>query len=219
LTWDGTRWAVDGTGEIERIAKRVVRRIYREAADCDDDEIRKTIGAWARKSEAGTRRAHMIRAAQSEPGIPILPENLDSNAWLLNVENGTMDLQTGTLQAPERDHLITKQAPASYEAKARCPRWLAFLDKIMGGDEQLIGFLQRAVGYSLTGDVSERVLFILYGTGDNGKSTFLETLRTILGEYAMRTPTATLMLSRSDGIPNDVARLQGARFGTASESE
>jgi putative DNA primase/helicase len=93
-----------------------------------------------------------------------------------------------------------------------------FLDQVFDADWDLIKFVQRAVGYSLTGDTSERVLFILQGDGANGKTTFLETLRALLGDYAARTPAETLLANRLDAIPNDVARLMGARFVTASET-
>jgi len=111
-------------------------------------------------------------------------------------------------------------APVVYRPKAECPKFLAFLDWAMAGDETLVRFLQRAAGYSLTGSTVERMLLILFGEGKNGKSTLLEVLRDILGDYAMRTPTDTLLDKRdSSGIPNDIARLRGVRFVSASEAE
>ena len=107
----------------------------------------------------------------------------------------------------------------AYDEGAEAPTWLAFLDRIMAGDRELIDFLQRAIGYSLTGDTREHCLFILYGTGRNGKSTKLETLRALLGDYAMQTPAETLLVKRENAIPNDIARLRGGRFVAASESE
>ena len=137
----------------------------------------------------------------------------------MNVLNGTLDLRTGELRPHRREDLITKLAPVVYDHEARCPLFLAFLDRILAGNADLIAFVQRAVGYSLTGDVQERVLLILWGGGANGKSTLLETLRGMLGDYAMRTPTETLLVKREGAIPNDIARLKGARFVSASEAD
>src|SRR5262249_46705090 len=116
-------------------------------------------------------------------------------------------------------NLITKLAPTEYDSSASAPTWDAFLARVMNNDEELVKFLQRAVGYSLTGITSERVLFLLFGIGRTGKSTFLEVIRDVLGDYAMRTATTTLMVKRNETIPNDVARLKGARFVSASEAE
>jgi putative DNA primase/helicase len=114
---------------------------------------------------------------------------------------------------------ITKIIEVPYEAGAGCPRWLEFLSQITGDDKELIAYLQRVVGYSLTGRTSEHCLFLLHGIGANGKSTFLETLRALLGPYAMQAQADSLMARRSDGPRPDIARLAGARLVTASESE
>jgi len=149
----------------------------------------------------------------------VRPEQLDADAWRLNVSNGTLDLRTGRLLRHDPGALITKLAPVEHSTDARCPIWLTFLDRIMRGDVDVIAFLQRALGYALTGDVSEQVMFFLYGTGANGKSTLLNTVHAVLGDYASHTPTETLLLKRGDTIPNDLARLKGARFVTAVEAE
>ncbi|MFN3763256.1 MAG: phage/plasmid primase, P4 family, partial [Anaerolineae bacterium] len=130
---------------------------------------------------------------------------------------GTIDLRSGELRPHNPDDLITKIAPVDYIPDAQAPTWEAFLHRIMDGNERLIAFLQRAVGYSLTGDTSERVLFILYGTGANGKTTFLETLRALLGDYGIQAPADTLLVGRENAVPNDIARLRGARFIAVSE--
>src|SRR5439155_4535552 len=173
----------------------------------------------ALRSEQAARMQGMVTLAQSEPGIPVKPDQLDADPWALNVLNGTLDLRTGQLRPHRREDLITKLAPVVYDHEARYPLFLAFLDRIFAGNTELIGFVQRAVGYSLTGDVRERVLLILWGGGANGKSTLLETLRSMLGDYAMRTPTETLLVKHDGAIPNDVARLRGARFVSASEAD
>ncbi|MDP9356026.1 MAG: hypothetical protein M3R02_12240, partial [Chloroflexota bacterium] len=157
LAWDGMRWQVDDSGEIVRRAKATVRGIYAEAKETSDPEERKSIARHALRSEADARIKAMISLAQSEPGIPIDPALLDTDPWLLTCLNGTINLRSGELLPHERVHYITKCAPVTHNPEATCPTWLAFLERIMAGDADLIGFLQRAIGYSLTGNTSERV--------------------------------------------------------------
>ena len=220
IVWGGTRWSADDSGEVHRRAKSTVATIYGEASRSTDEDARKAIAKHAMRTEASQKLQAMIALARSELGIPVLPKDLDTHRWLLNLQNGTLNLRTATLQPHSQANMITKLAPVEYDPSARCPLWLAFLDRIMGGKEALIGFLQRAIGYALTGDVSERALFILYGTGANGKTTFLNVVSALLGEdYAQQTPTETLLVKRfGSAIPNDVARLRGARLITAQET-
>jgi putative DNA primase/helicase len=217
LIWDGVRWAVDQSGQIHQIAKQVVRKIYREVQSVDDPDKRRAISRHAMASESDKRIAAMISLAQSE--VSIRPELLNADPWLLNCLNGTVNLRTGRLLPHTMEHFITKLAPVNFDPNSACPRWLEFLSRILNGNEQLIDFLQRAVGYALTGETSEQCLFIFYGSGANGKSTFLQTMSYVLGDYSMSTPTETLLVKRSGAIPNDVARLKGARFVIACEAD
>jgi len=170
-------------------------------------------------SENQSRIKAMIELAKSESEIVIVPEALDTDEWLLNTINGTIDLRTGELKPHVRENLITKLVSVQYDPDAVCPTWDACLHKIMGGNNELIRFLQKAIGYSLTGSTREQCMFILYGAGANGKSTFLNTIERLLADYAQQTPTDTLMAKKNEGIRNDVARLKGTRFVTASEAE
>jgi putative DNA primase/helicase len=217
--WDGRRWAHDDTAAAVRRAKATVRAIYAEAAAGGDEDERKMTAAWAMRSEARGRLDAMLALAASEPGIPVLPGQLDADPWLLNVANGTLDLRTGKLREHERADRVTKLAPVAYDPAADCPGWHDFLARILDGDAELEAFLQRAVGYSLTGIISEECLFLPYGTGRNGKSKFLEALRAMLGDYAQQAPRELLMARRSETIPNDIARLKGARLVTSIETK
>ncbi len=219
LVWDGGRWCPDEIGEVSRRAKETVISIYAEAETADDETARKNVAKWGMRSEAEKQIRAMVQLARTEVGIPVLPSALDTDHWLLNCANGTLDLRLGELREHTREDLITKQTSAIYDDNAACPQWLAFLDRITNSDRELQSFLQRAVGYSLTGDTSEQALFILYGSGSNGKSTFLEVVRRLLGDYSLHTPTETLMVKRGQSIPNDLARLAGARLVTAAETE
>ena len=216
LVWDGKRWVKDDTGEVYRLAKETVSSIYQEAAAAPNDEARKELGKHATRSEAGARIKEMVDLARSD--VPVMPDELDASPDLLNTESGTIDLRTGELREHRREDLITKIAPTTYRPDAAAPTWEAFLERVLPG-EDLRAFVQRAVGYSATGDTSEQCMFINHGGGANGKSTFQEAIAAALGNYAMRAPTEMLLAKRSDGVPNDVARLKGARFVSASETE
>jgi putative DNA primase/helicase len=221
LDWDGRHWQQDASGEVTRKAKGVVRGIYDEAKDAaaaGNTKQADAIAKHATSSHAVARINAMIDLARSEDGIPCDPDAFDRDVWLLNAANGIVDLRTGALRPHDRSALLSKITPAKYDPDARCNIFLTFLDRIMGGNAELIDFLQRALGYSLTGDISERVLFILHGGGRNGKSTLLEAIRDVLGpDYTDRTPTDLLMTRRHEGIPNDLAALRGKRFVSASE--
>jgi P4 family phage/plasmid primase-like protien len=219
LVWDGKRWAEDNTGATMRRAKATVREIYAEASTVADEDHRKAIAKHAMRSEGAQRLKAMMTLAESELGVPVLPRMLDRDPWQLNVQNGIIDLRTGELLEHDPKEHIAKLAPVDYDPAAICPLWERFLDEIMDGNADLIHFLQRATGYSLTGNTSEQCLFILYGTGANGKTTLMQTISAMLGEYGLQTPVDTLMVRRGHVIPNDVARLRGARFVTAAEAE
>ena len=217
LVWDGSRWREDDTADVMRRAKTTVRAMYAEAAHIEDDKQRREFLKFVMRSEHHARLEAMTALAASEPGIPVLPAALDTNPWLLNCANGTVDLRSGELMPHRRDDMLTKVVNIEYDASAKCPRWMQFLYEITAGDESLISFLQRAAGYSLTGETSEHVLFILWGSGRNGKSTFLNILLQITGEYGM-TAAPDLLLARGDRHPTELADLAGRRLVVAVES-
>jgi putative DNA primase/helicase len=158
---------------------------------------------------------------KSEKACHIEAKQLDTNPFLLGVRNGTFDLKTGTLREPERGDMITKVAGCEFDPGATCPRWLAFLDRIMDGDVAMITYLRSLVGYTLSGDTSGQMLVLLYGTGQNGKSIFLEVVRDLLGDYGMSLRTEALSLkafASKSGPSEDIARLMGARMVTVNET-
>lgn len=216
LVWAGSRWERDNAGRVHRLAKETVRSIYGEAAAAEDEGARKAIAQHATRSEAEAKIKAMLELAKSE--VPISPDELDADPWLFNTPNGTVDLRTGELRTHRREDRLTKMAGAEYQPDTPAPAWGAFLERVLPSKE-LRAFVQRAAGYSTTGDTSEQVMFINHGAGANGKSTYQEVLAEALGDYAMRAPTEMLMVKRAGGIPNDVARLKGARFVSASETE
>lgn len=218
LVWSGKYWETDFSGEVERRAKEVVMGLYREAGGQDDKDDRKRLAQFALRSENVNRIKAMVQLAQSEGGISVQPEELDAHMWRLNCTNGTIDLRTGKLLPHRREDLITRQAPVAYDSEANWELWERFLYQIQDNHVEKVHFLQQALGYTLTGSTREQCMFVLWGGGANGKSTLLNTVRHLLGDYARHTPTETL-LSRTKGgeIPTDVARLDGPRLVTASE--
>jgi putative DNA primase/helicase len=218
LIYDRGQWTKDNTGAIIRLARSTVKAMYAEASQFDTTSDRKNAARWAMTSESAGKIAAMIDLAKSEPGIAVRDSMFDTDPMLLNCLNGTLDLQTGELRPHAPSDLITRRLDVAYRTDATAPNWDRFIARITNGDPALAAYLQRAAGYSLTGDVSEQCLFFCYGGGSNGKTTFLETLASLLGSYSQRAAAEMLMQQRNGGgIPNDVARLQGSRFVVASE--
>lgn len=219
LIWDGRRYAPDTTGEVERMAKQTVRSLYAEASQSGDEEQQDQILKHAVKSESAGKIRALIELAATEPELSIVPDKLDANPYLLNLENGTFDLRKMELRKHKRRDLITKLTSVTYDPNAQAPRWHQFLHEVMNGDDELVEFVQRAVGYSLTGDTREHCLFFCYGQGRNGKSTMLEVLRVLLGDYAQQADFSSFLARQGDGPRNDLARMRGARLVTASEAD
>jgi putative DNA primase/helicase len=219
LAWSSHCWQRDPGDRAMQLAKATAQSIYYEIGDTTTPEERKQIAKWAVLSESEPRLRAMLALAQSEPGIPVTPEQLDTDPWLLACENGTLELRTRTLRLHRREDLITKCIPVPYDPAASCPTFTRFMDRIFAGNGRLIAFVQRAIGYSLTGDTTEQALFIFWGTGSNGKTTLLNTAVTMLGGYALSTRPETFMVKSGEAIPNDVAQLKGARLVIAVEAE
>lgn len=215
--WDGQRWARDSTGEIYLLGDKVRGFIDQRVLDEPDEGARQQLRKIATSLESRSKISEMLKMAA--PFLSARLNEFDQDEWLFNVENGTIDLRTGELKRHDPNQLITKLAPVEYDPSATAPRWEAFLDRIFEGNANLIHFMQKAIGYSLTGSIREQVVFFLYGTGRNGKSTLLDTVKEMMGDYATHTRTETLMVRRGGGVPNDEARLDGARLVTATETE
>jgi putative DNA primase/helicase len=208
LVWNGSRWEMDEGALIHSKGLETVRNIYDEVLKTDDYRERMEIEKHAMLSESMRRREAFVRAASLIKELNIVSDDLDRNPWLLNVRNGTIDVTTGEFREHRQEDMITKTANVEYKPEADCPLWKKFLREIMDYKADVIGFVQTAAGWALTGDISEQTMFILFGSGANGKSTFLNTIMFLLGDYAMATPTETFMRKNSDQNTNDIARLR-----------
>jgi len=221
LLWSEHYWTQDCTGELDRLARELARVRYLAAHDAESE--RKSLAAWALTSESKTKRDATLDLARSELPIADNGENWDSDPWLLACSNGIMNLKTGELRPGSPADRITRHLDLAFDPTATAPRWQKFIREILarpdgGLDPELPDYLQRAVGYTLSGNGSEQVLFILWGKGANGKSTFLNTLRFVLGAFAVDTSFSTFELSARASIPADLAALESARMVSASET-
>lgn len=205
--WDEARWREDHRGKIYELGKETLSGTLQE--------------------EAPSMRIleNMLKAAQTIPGIAVTVHELDADPWMFNTQNGTIDLRGNEAEparflSHDRRHLITKIAGGSALLDAPCPKWEEFILWAMGGDQEMVEYLQRAVGYSMTGLTNEQCLFLCWGTGSNGKSTFLNLVQRMLGDYAMQTPFETVLQKKYESdARSDLAALVGSRFVRASEGD
>jgi putative DNA primase/helicase len=183
-----------------------------------DLELRKKVSEFAVRSESRQKLDACLALAQNEHSITDSGANWDADPYLLGVANGVVDLRTGELRPGRPEDRLTLRVPFQYDPRGDCPRWEQFLHQVFQCNNELISFVQRAVGYSLTGSVREQVLFLCYGTGANGKSVFLSTLRHLAGDYAMNIPFTVLELQQRPSLTNDLASMVGKRLVTLSET-
>lgn len=224
LLWNGKFWEVNPMGVKELYKHTVIDRIYRELAEKasqHNSDAVKELNKWAKRSESDSQIASAMRCASSISGIRAKIEDFDKNLKLLNIENGTVDLTTGELKRHDRKDLITKLAPVVHDADAKAPVWLNFLDRIFENDQEQIAFVQRALGYSITGGTEGDCWFILHGVGANGKSVLLNNILDMMGSYAGQAAPDLLMQPRggSDRHPTELADLMARRFVVCQESE
>jgi putative DNA primase/helicase len=234
LTWTGIRWAPDDTLRVEAWCKETIRGIYADALvaytaateaaasgdKAEQDAAKATadaLYAWAVKSEATAKIEAAIRSARSESGIPITPDELDLDPWLLNVQNGTFDPRTGQCREHRREDLITKLAPVDHDPTAQFELWDTFLAQAIP-DPALRRFIQKLAGLCLTGDVSNDLLLFLYGPGGAGKGTFIGAMLGMLGDYATTVELDTFTNDRNSHGPRpDLAALRGMRMVVIEE--
>ena len=225
LYYDGRKWCFDVTGAIHRMADEIIETM-RDDEDYfvknapqswgDPDAIEKSFMKHLKQSRSNRSKEAMIKESQHH--VPITPDQLDTHRLLLCTPNGIVNLKTGELQPHDCKKFITKITNCEYTDKIDHPLWDLFLDDTFGGDRDLIRYIQKSVGYSLTGSTQEQCAFFCYGTGRNGKSTFLETISDALGDYATNIQPETIMVKPgTTGPTSDIARLKSARFVNSAE--
>jgi putative DNA primase/helicase len=228
FVWNGAKWAAD-EGAAVQLAKKSVRamRVERkqilsqaEYEGSDWDVARRKADAlakWANRSESAFQIAASLRLAQSDPRIRVGSEEFDRDPWLLNLRNGSVDLRSGKFREHRPGELFTKVAGAQYESRAGCPRWEKFLQQVFQPCLDIIPYLQKAIGYTLTGETCEECVFVLVGVGRNGKSTLIGTIHELLGEFGGVAEMDTFLTAGATRLREDVADMRDRRFVSSQE--
>src|SRR5574344_410277 len=220
--WDGNGfWSKDSLGEAKELAKATLLSIYNETKYLQSVESREKAAKWAVQCEKNEHVNACLNLASSDPRVAVKMEKFDSDKYLFNMLNGTYDLKNHMFLQHDKLNFITKQVGYNYDPSATCPKFLKFIDRIFKSrkdKDQIIEYIQKALGYSLTGEISQQAIFLLYGSGANGKSTLIETQRMIVGDYGTTIDSSSLITKKNDSVRNDIARLPGVRFVAASEN-
>lgn len=221
--WTGKQWVLDESGEVKKLADDICEDLKREAWSIQDQEQQEQAFKFAKATANTTRKEAMVKEAQHLNDIPAAPEDFDGYTDYLNCQNGIINLRNGELIPHDPHFMMTKICNCEYDVEHKEPkRWLQFLDEITNGDKALQNYIKRCIGYSISGSNREQCAYFLYGMGNNGKSTFLDTIADMIGSYASNTQPDTLMLqsrlgSSGGGANSDIARLKSARFVTCEE--
>ena len=223
LWYDSRKWCYDNEGMRERMADRAIEamkaeaKFYIQADEENGGDMAKAFEKHMKKSRFYNSRISMLNMVQHH--VPVLPFQLDRYKMVLNTPSGVLNLKSGELKEHKPEYYLTKITPVEFSENAECPKWLEFLNEIFDGDKDLIRYIQKAVGYTLTGSTAEQCAFFLYGTGKNGKSTFLDIIRDVFGDYAANIQPETIMVKSNTGgnANSDIARLKGARLVTSVE--
>lgn len=217
--WDGKVWREDTTGEIKKLGDIICDDLKREAFQEQDDKTQADMLKWANRTAASKNKESMIKECQHLDGIPVSPDDLDAYPDYINCQNGMVNLRNGELLPHDSSLMMSKICYAEYDTTGKTPElWLSFLDDVTNHNQELIDYIQKCIGYSLTGSNREQCAFFLYGIGNNGKSTFLDTLTDLLGNYAANAQPETIMMKKFDsGANSDIARLKSTRFVTSEE--
>ena len=218
MAWDGSRWAPKAYTRVLALARETARSLGERAVTIQGDEARKAALKHATMSLSAGRIKAMPALGLADPKIGVKLNEFDVDAWTLNTPSGTVELTTGAQREHRRDDLLSKITQTAYDPSASAPGWEAWLSWAMCDRPELVEFLQRAVGYTITGDTGEQVLFLLHGGGANGKSTFLSVMEGVLGDYALHAEPDLLTTKRGGASTTGVADLHGKRFVVASET-
>ena len=218
--WDGKVWRADDSGEIKKLADVIVEDIKNEGYREQDEEIQESLLKWANKTASSKGKEAMIKECQHLDGIPASPDDFDAFPDYLNCQNGIVNLRNGELMPHDASFMMSKLCFSEYDTTDKKPElWLKFLNDVTNGDKELQEYIQKCIGYSISGSNREQCAYFLYGMGNNGKSTFLDTISDLLGGYSANAQPETIMMKKfGDGGANaDIARLKSARFVTCEE--
>ncbi|OIS49636.1 DNA primase [Staphylococcus equorum] len=217
--YDGTKWTIDDRGSIRKLIDEMIESMKNEkiihSEEIPEEDAKEFFQKFYKKTR-GTQSKKNI-TDELKHRRPVTPDSFDKDDMLLNVSNGYIDLTSRELYKHDIDKMFSQKANTDYSEKMQPSVWLDFLNDIFAGDKEVIRYIQKALGYSLTGSTREQVMFILHGKGRNGKSIFVETIAEILGDYSNNMQAKSLMVKKNDNVNTDIARLSKARFVTSSE--
>lgn len=223
FVWDGKCWTTDETGAVKKLADCICDDLKKEALEEQDEKAQAQKLKWAMRTAGNRAKEAMVKESQHLEGIPVMQDELDAYPDYLNCRNGIVNLRNGELIPHESGFMMTKIAGCDYDTSGAKPElWLKFLDDVTKGNRSLQEYIQRSVGYSLTGSTIEQCAYFLYGIGNNGKSTFQAVIRDMLGGYCQTVqPEKTLMIKAwgSESMGSDIARLKGARLVVCDEPD
>jgi putative DNA primase/helicase len=217
MIWDGNKWVPDVQQTVRNMVEIVIQEMKQDALTEEDQLLQKAKIKNVQHAFSTRGKDAMLREAMHLYSIPCSNNDFDNNKKMINTLGGIIDLSKGVVMQHSKDFMVSKIAPFSISTKE--PKlWLKFLNEIFNGDQDLIRFVQKAIGYTLTGSIKEQCMFICYGDGANGKSVFLDVISTMLGDYASNAQVETLLYRKNQGGgTSDLARLKGARMVTTSE--
>jgi len=220
MWWDESKWIIDGDGMMMRLAKYTMELMLQEAIKITESDERKRQAGHAFKSMQKPRLEAMISLASTESEVVFRANQLDADPWLVGVRNGVIELKTMAFRPAKRGDFITKQLGVAYDPSATCPHWLEFLGLIFAKDREVIAYVQRAVGYTLTGSVAEEIMFIPWGRGLNGKTVFCSMLYDLMGDYAIVGDVDVIVERKNPGGPTpELMRLKGSRLVSINETQ
>lgn len=218
IAWHGSRWVPD-KNILMTEAKSAVKAIGEAVKHCSDESFRAALQKYALTCQSKARIDAMVGLAKTDPRIIIHPDKLDKDPFLLGVQNGVIDLRQGELRAETKEDLVTHYSSVAFDPEAKCPRFEQFVAEIMNNDSELIIYLQKLVGYTMTASIKQHCMIMLIGKGRNGKSLLVRIIQLLLGDYAVQLQSTTLMELKNPnhGPTPDLARLPGKRLACVSE--
>lgn len=219
VVWNQSHWEVDDTKQVERMMTAAIHAsLSAELTRCEDDKQRRELTQWLKKNLNDRSIHNSLSRASSLLELSATAKDFDRDAWMFTVANGTLDLRTGEIHSHRQADMITRWCPIEYHPRARDQRWEDYLLDLTGGDAELVGFLARAAGYSMTGETKEQAVFMLTGPGGTGKSTFLESIQGVIGNYAYPLPFEVFLANQGGNKKFSLANVEKMRMVVCEES-